>query len=76
MPRPKKERGRPLEHLYPPRIDATAEELAQTMLRRPVSPWAYEKGESTEYRCKACEKPVNYPETLYEGGLCANCRPA
>ena len=29
MPRPKKERGRPLEKPYPPRIDATPEQLAQ-----------------------------------------------
>ena len=29
MPRKKKERGRPVEKGYPPRIDATPEEIAQ-----------------------------------------------
>ena len=32
----KKERGRPMENLYPPRIDATAEEIAQAMLAMPA----------------------------------------
>ena len=64
-----------MEHRYPPRIDATAEELAQALLRRPASrPWAYEKGKKLEYRCRACEGPVHYPETLYKGGVCKNCR--
>ena len=29
MPKPKKERGRPLKRPYPPRVDATAEEMAR-----------------------------------------------
>ncbi len=75
MPRPKKERGRPMENRYPPRIDATAEELAQALLKRPPSrPWAYDESKTLEYRCNGCSRPVHYPETLYKGGLCENCR--
>ena len=35
MSRRKKERGRPLERLYPPRIDATPELLVQAMFNTP-----------------------------------------
>ena len=42
--RKKKERGRPLERKYPPRVDATAEEIAQAMLTAPVkTKWEYLK---------------------------------
>ena len=35
MPRPKKERGRPMENKLPPRIDATPEAIAEAFF--PVS---------------------------------------
>ena len=31
MPRKKKGRGRPMKRRYPPRVDATAEEVAKAM---------------------------------------------
>ena len=73
MPRPKKERGRPLENPYPPRIDATAEQIAQTLFgaERSDSPRA-EAG----YRCAECSLEVHYPDTLYDGGLCRGCHAA
>ena len=78
MPRTKKgpgrgRTGRPL----PPRIDATMEEMAKAMLSLPADyEWQYEKGEGTVYRCQRCERVVQYPETLYRDGLCADCHGA
>lgn len=70
---PKKERGRPLERKYPPRIDATAEEIVAAMFRRPADrEWQYEK-ETPEYRCANCGHEVNHPETLYRDGRCEAC---
>ena len=41
-PRPKKERGRPLKKLYPPRVDATPEDMAQAMFSLPAGrKWEY-----------------------------------
>ena len=68
--REKKERGRPMEHPYPPRIDATPEELARVVLNggRP-------KGniKALVYHCAGCECEVSYPETLYRDGRCEGC---
>ena len=62
----KKERGRPMEKKYPPRIDATAEELAQAMFRAgPV----VEK----VYTCADCKREVYYPEILYRDNRCEEC---
>lgn len=71
MPRKKKkERGRPMELRYPPRIDATPEEVVQAMFRAgpvtgPVS--------GRTYYCGACQRAVYYPEVLYRDGLCTGC---
>ena len=77
MPRRKKERGRPMQTGYPPRIDATAEELAQAMLSLPADhEWEYEKGGNPSrmvYRCADCKREVYYPETLYRDGRCEPC---
>ena len=74
MPRPKKERGRPLERRYPPRVDATAEEIAQAMFTLPANrEWAYMKNGNTVYRCQDCGKAVYYPDTLYRDGRCEGC---
>ena len=73
MPRRKKERGRPLKNLYPPRIDATAEEIAQAMFAMPQDhKWKYQEIEP-EYRCVDCKKAVHYPATLYRDGRCGPC---
>ena len=76
MPRRKKERGRPLERKYPPRVDATAEDMAQAMFAVPADhEWAYLKSEP-EYRCADCGREVRYPDTLYRDGRCADCHTA
>lgn len=73
MPRRKKERGRPLERKYPPRVDATAEEMAQAMFAMPADhQWGYLESEP-EYRCSDCKQPVNYPDTLHRDGRCEKC---
>ena len=73
MSRPKKERGRPLKHPYPPRIDATPEQLAQAFFaaQRSDSPRA-----KADYRCAECLREVHYPDTLYADGLCRGCHAA
>ena len=73
MPRKKKEMGRPMERKYPPRIDATAEEIAHVVLNagRPMGPV-----EAREYNCMDCGRAVYYPETLYRDGRCEGCRKA
>ena len=62
-------RGRPARK-YPPRIDATPEEIARTVLNggRP-------KGnvKALVYRCVGCGREVNYPETLHNDGRCPEC---
>ena len=72
MPRKKKEKGRPPRSL-PPRIDATPEEIAYVVLNagRPK-----ESVKDRDYRCGGCEREVNYPETLYNDGLCPECHAA
>ena len=69
MPRKKKERGRPARPL-PPKIDATPEEIAQVFLRTPAPGPKIE--ETRVYRCADCGREVNYPETLYRDGRCAD----
>ena len=77
MPKPKKERGRPLKRPYPPRVDATPEDMAQAMFshtRRSqvgVPRKLARKGRCI--RCADCEREVNYPETLYRDGRCETC---
>lgn len=68
--RSKKARGRPLTKGYPPRIDATPEELAQAMFR--VSPGLAVDSEKI-YRCVECGREVNYPETLFRDERCEGC---
>ena len=73
MPKRKKERGRPMKRHYPPRIDTTAEEIAQAMFSVPADhQWEYLKAEP-EYRCVDCGESVNYPDTLYQDGRCETC---
>ena len=70
----KKPRGEPNEEGdSPPRIDATPEEIARTVLNagRPKA-----RVKSRTYRCGACGREVQYPETLYRDGLCPECHGA
>ena len=70
MPRKKSEKGRPLGHKYPPKIDASPEQIAQVFFRkRPLDDGLVIK----EYRCAQCKREVAYPETLSEGELCSEC---
>ena len=69
MPKRKKERGRPMKRPYPPRIDATPEQLVQAMLSTPADAVFEER----EYRCSDCGREVGYPETLYRDGRCEAC---
>ena len=73
MLRPKKERGRPLEKPYPPRIDATPEQLAQAFFG---SSQDTPKRSMSAYRCTVCRREVHYPETLYNDGRCQGCHAA
>ena len=69
-------RGRPARPL-PPRVDATAEEMAQAMFRLPAHyEWQYEKDGGTVYRCVECGREVSYPETLYNDDRCEECHVA
>ena len=84
MPRPKKTtkqsaakaktkvaRGRPVEKKLPPRIDATAEEIAAAIFALPVDyKWQYNQdGARKVYKCVECGEAVYYPDTLYPDTL-------
>ena len=67
-----KDKGRP-SRKYPPRIDATPEEIVRVVLSGRL-----QKGpvKDLDYRCDVCEREVNYPETLYNDGMCLECHAA
>ena len=70
---PKKPKGRP-GRKYPPRVDATPEEMAQAIFALPADhEWEYERDGGKVYRCEGCGREVCYPETLYRDGLCDGC---
>lgn len=76
MPRRKKERGRPMTRKYPPRAEASAEEIAQAFFAMPADhKWQYKDNEP-EYRCPDCQREVGYPDTLYSDGRCEECHKA
>ena len=76
MPRRKKDRGRPMERRYPPRIDAPPEVIARVVLNaKPTVPFG-DAPERLEYRCRDCDRRVDYPETLYQDGCCEQCHVA
>ncbi len=66
---PEEAKGRPARK-YPPRVDATPEELARVVLNG-GRPRGSIKGQA--YRCAACGREVNYPETLYRDARCEGC---
>ena len=91
MPRPKKTTkqsaakaktkvawGRPVEKKLPPRIDATAEEIAAAIFTLPVDyKWQYNRdGAKKVYKCVDCGETVFYPDTLYRDGRCKVCKKA
>ncbi len=69
----KKERGRPMELRYPPRIDASPEELARILLN--AGP-ATGKVSGRDYFCRDCGRQVAYPEVLYRDDRCEECHRA
>ena len=78
MPRKRKELGRPARPL-PPRVDATAEDMAQAMFAVPADhQWKYPNAgpEGPVYRCVDCGEAVYYPDTLYRDGRCKACKKA
>ena len=64
-----KTRGRPLGRTYPPRIDATPEDIAHVLLNAKPARVI----EMRTYHCAVCERAVAYPETLYDDGRCETC---
>ncbi len=58
---------------YPPRIDATPEQLVQAMFNTPHDAVLKERD---EYKCSDCGREVYYPETLYAGSRCSECHEA
>ena len=70
MPRKKKERGRPIENRYPPRADATVDELVEAFFR--AGPGTSVE-EPKQYNCVGCRRGVYYPEILYRDGKCVSC---
>ena len=76
MPRKPKERGRPIENPLPPKVDATAEEMARALFALPANhQWEYQKAQPV-YRCSVCEQEISYPKTLYRDGRCETCHKA
>ena len=75
MPRKKKPRGRPARPL-PPRIDATAEEIADRVLQVKPKRKFSDSPAQIEYKCGKCTRLVAYPEILYQDGLCGGCHAA
>ena len=71
MPRKKKEQGRPIKRRYPPRTDATVDELVSAFFGAGPSPVEIDEGR--EYNCGGCGRGVYYPEILYRDGRCADC---
>ncbi len=73
----KKGRGRPATRNMPPRVDASAEEIARAVMGVKIETghqWDYLKvAGGTVYYCCDCEREVAYPETLYQDGRCEQC---
>ena len=73
MGRARKAKGRPRERLYPPRIDATPEQVAHVVLNagRPKG-----RLKPRDYYCGGCNRQVSYPEILHDDGRCEVCHEA
>ncbi len=55
---------------YPPRINATFEEVTDAMLSTPPPPVT----PAEEYRCATCGETVEWPEILLDDNRCEACR--
>ena len=64
--------GRPARYVMPPKIDASAETIAEVVLRS-KPPRRYGRQVAITYRCVECDREVAYPETLYQDGRCEGC---
>ena len=73
MPRKKKPRGRPVEKVLPPRIDARPEEIADAFFQFPAGLEPRYLKETPEYRCVACKSVLSYPDVLDREGRCFGC---
>ena len=67
--RERRARGRPVKYELPPRIDATAEELAQVIFRSKPQPFTH----APRYNCAGCGRKVMYPDILYKDRRCREC---
>ena len=72
MAKVKRARGRPARPL-PPRIDATPEQVARTLLQMPPPK---ETMESRTYSCASCGRAVTWPDILYDDQRCESCHAA
>lgn len=64
--------GRPARYVMPPKIDASAETIADVVLRSsPVE--GFDRQLNITYRCAECDCEVAYPDTLYQDGRCKDC---
>lgn len=68
--RKRKDRGRPMQTHYPPKIDTTPSDLAQILFRTPPT---NKPVTGRNYYCRDCKRLVAYPETLYDDGRCETC---
>ena len=71
--RKKKELGRPITVHYPPRIDATPEEIACVLLSAGSITG---RVSGRNYYCRDCRRQMAYPEVLYQGDRCEKCHKA
>ena len=60
-----------LQSPLPPRVDASAEELAERFFRTQSPGPAVDFNKI--YQCGACERVVTFPEVLYMDGKCEQC---
>ena len=67
-----KQRGRPVQYKLPPRIDATAEQLAASVLQAKPKP-VNEDDFPSAFLCEGCGREVSHPEILYDDNRCADC---
>ena len=69
----KKRRGRPRKYLLAPRINASAETVAETVLRAGRPKRQVRLSPNLVYRCKGCEAVVTFPDVLYDDARCKDC---
>ena len=73
MTREKRGRGRPPKYVLPPRIDATAEEVARAVLQVKPKDTEPESFLPVTHRCEGCGRVVEFPEIYYTDRRCKDC---